>query len=668
MAVTLVILPTFSTFSIAPQPRTPDRERTVEEIVILPRVNLIGAGDGDFYNFMAAIPMTVFHHDNLVYQSPLLFYSEYGPSSYLLEDWRDCLGGGVEHVNFIGEFPEEDIDSTLGKLCADEYSILEGDPISMANEIALHDWKRSDVVVIAPYSEDLTEEIVESVSNGAVLASLYNAPLLFASASGIGKDTCEVVEKLGVRKAFLIDLNDSLPVEIQRLLASGGVDVKELTSEGDFIFLIRGGTIGLIKNSRQALPAALACARYGGFVLFLPDAVATYAIEGAKRIPEMPIEKLTGPRKALEEVNAFQCDVASAFYSWIESLGGDDPDGLETVMTFIDDDLLPTTFDRALVGDPSEPEERGAITGRFPGDWMENIVYANRGMLYRALIFANPRMNRVTMSMVAYECGSPGSFFGHFADNRGVEHIVNEIWGYQDPDGRDDPGVYNSLRDAGYDIGFHNGIDAGVGNDPINHEPLPGFVSDIKSGSALFYDSSHGGYDIFWPMDIDGGIEADAPLGSRYWPDDGDGRIDSRGSRGYTSSRFDEDFKNMRCIMLAFNACSLAEGDIHDVAMSHGASAVVSSYVAVSFSGSGWYWCRYINEIASGRSIGHTNAISLADTSYMFPQGEENGDDSLMYVLFGDPNMVLAQPDWKRMEPGPLKALYGGHEPDRSGN
>jgi hypothetical protein len=695
------------------------------EPAFLPRVTVVHTDSGSvntMYAYLASIPMMVFHQDGLVYQSLLVSdHITESETEYILDDWETYLDswGGAQHINFIGAVSESVKTSvrTQYGVSTDDTTEITGTPIAIANAIADHDWKNSDYVVIAPYSTSLNHNLVESITNAAAIASLYNAPVLFTDPSTLIAETQDTIVDLDATQAILVEIGDTLDGTINTQLAALGVTVtQDLTTEASIIGLMRTlsgkSTLCSIIQDWQGLPAAYAGARYGGYVLYLPSSIASKSKDVGDSLADYTPSyyKLEKPEELPADYKSGEAALAQNFYNWLTPLGGNDPDQLETVITFNTQPYYDTTngfdvyFDRAISGDPSDLTNPGAVTGRMPLDYLGNIALINRDTMYRATIFANPRPMHVTLAMNAYEVWHAVDSGSSTPDNWGLNHVINEIFGWPyrgwvaansyfpwddiqtNPPGLsplltpgpgagpdNDPGQFASFNEY-YETVFHSGADAGTGSHPAQPGVSNiGFVADLNAGSAFLYFSCHGGGTSIAVRSIDNGVAQDSsdnvPWGSSYWPST-DGRVyDGSAGGSYSQTDLDSDIVNVHGAMTAYNACDMANGKMNEVLLEHGGSASIGSYTSVSFVGSGWWWNLFVHLVThEGYTVGEAAAYASARVADLFTPGSPtsgNEDTTLNYVLYGDPNLPFMQHDWTSPEPNLINVLYGGHKPDK---
>jgi len=420
----------------------------------------------------------------------------------------------------------------------------------------------------------------------------------------------------------------------------------------------------------------------------------------SSRIKEDPelhsFYKLTEEPAGKEWVKAAEKGIADNFYAWLDGLGGSDPDDLETVITFepqgTGGGALETTFERSISGDASDLTRPGAIPGRMPLSYRRNIALANRTGMYRATIFA-------TLAMNAYEV----QYSHGYADSWGTGHNVNEIFGWpaagwtssngyfpwndihSNPPDLDpilpppangsaghDPGQFASFLSAGYETHFHSGSGAGTGQHPA--QPAVdniGFVADVSDGSAFLYFSCHGGGTVIAVRNTDNGIAQDAGAptwGQPYWPDDDQRTYDGSAGGDYYQSDLDSDLDNAHGMMIAYNACDMAEGYMNEILLEHGGTVSIGSYTSVSFNGSGWWWNIWVHLVThEGYTAGEAAMYATARVSdLMVPT--KGPDTSLRYVVYGDPNCPFVQDGWTSPVPDPINTNYGGHKPDKPAN
>jgi len=697
-----------------------------DNLEVNPRVNVVHLTATDIntqYYFLAAVPMAVFHYNSKVYSSLLIpdLLSD-STVAHIVDDWKvylDQHSGERRHVNFIGGVSssvQDAIKSKFGITDDQDVNIIEGTPIEVANQIAEKDWKHSNYIVIAPYVSSPSDHTIESISNAAAMAAVLNAPLFFTDPAGLSTETLTSIAKVGATSAVLVEIDDVLSDNVNIQLIGAGVAISEdLTTEAQVVAKMREvsghSTLCGIVNNWQNLPAALCGARYGGYILYLPSGLNKLANDFHRRIiadPELQsFYKLTKSITGKDWIKLNEEQIAQNFYNWLTPLGGNDPDTLETVVTFEPQGTgggdLETTFERAISGDPSDLPRRGAITGRMPLTWLKNIALLNRTSMYRATIFANPRSTHITLAMNAYEVRHTADTGGPVPDSWGTNHIINEMFGWPyrgwcedngyfpwddihsnapdlspilppgPGDGADhDPGQFASFLSGDYEVHFHSGSEAGTGSHPAQPDVSNiGFVQDVKDGSAFLYFSCHGGGTLIAVRDTDNGIAQDPEgetWGDPYWPDADERTNDGSAGGSYSQTDLDNDLTNAHGMMIAYNACGMANGYMNEILLEHGGTVSIGSYTLVSFTGSGWWWNLWVHLVThENYTAGEAAMYATARSAHLYVPTKVE-DTSLQYVVYGDPYTPFVQIDWSSPEPAPINVDYGGHKPDRPAN
>jgi hypothetical protein len=258
-------------------------------------------------------------------------------------------------------------------------------------------------------------DCLASAANGAVLASLLNAPLLYASLDGAPAETLDALDALGVTDVQLVDLGghggDAPLKAIQghRSLFQPKIDVSRygsyqgvfsriigMTKTQDAVFTTVdpwsywyiGGT-GPSGEEPKGLfigPAALEAAHHGTPVLVVDNA-------GNLSCPKAWYDQFwlkAYPGRAPPSVGCMAL-TGKSIYRYLKQIGID-RDGKENIITVADQFDIGTAWDRALVG--------AANAGRITGSPVDCSYWVARSCLYQAIIFANPATNPEGVSMV----------------------------------------------------------------------------------------------------------------------------------------------------------------------------------------------------------------------------------------------------------------------------
>ncbi|UCE26426.1 MAG: hypothetical protein JSW52_08730, partial [Candidatus Coatesbacteria bacterium] len=664
-----------------------------DTLEVLPRLGVTHfdeTGDG-FYTSMAGVPMSVFHYDGNVYQSPYITDQIDDTGDYFLEDFQTYIAaeGGLEQLVLIGDVSADTRNElkALFSLSDDDIVTIDDDSVPKAARTISADWAYADAAVIAIYEPSPSDDIRVAVANAAAVAGYLNVPLLFAETDSVPGDTLNALDELGAGEVYIVDPGDFIGTGAEDQLTGAGYAIAEnLTTIEEVITFTReqSGIVSMntFTDYDQTLAAAISGARYGGFCIgfeaSIKGQVDNLAVSMDAIAAEMPTEKFNlGDWEPPVWLRSGEAGIASDFINWLIALGAEDPEQLEWVTFFGTKSDLQVYLERAIVGDPDEPDEYGCLPGRMPDYPYRNVIHINRSCLYPAVIFANPHYDRAIYAYNNFIChyadeGPLGSLWCDFEDNDGYERRVNELFGVPE---FDEMGVWDALNDAGYDYGCHGGVYAGTypypdGDDehPFNPagQTLDGFIEYVNDGAFLFYYSGHGSTSGVSAVREDWGVTEEVPYSNPYWPAS-DGRITSfpnpHPPTGYYQSEWDADLENVHSMVSTWDTCLVGASMFNEYTMRHGGAGAMSSYISVSWEGSGWYWCLMADLIAQGLPMAECFGHANATTSWIFPQGEYDGDSTLYYLWYGDPFMVMYQPDWTRPDPADMGADYGGHLP-----
>jgi hypothetical protein len=652
----------------------------------MPRLALVRDGAPDsLYYYCAAAPAFVFRHGGDTYQAPVLADAVGNVTvGRFFDAYRKYLEGRgrMKQLVAVGGVAAEDVAYARAYfgLGADDVREIVGPPPRVACELS-RDWLASGYVVVAPYVAAPTTHDIESAANAASIASYLNAPLFYAEPSGgLSAETLAFIGYLKPSQAVVVEIGDVLPpsvgVDLARVGARVGADLK---SERDVVTYINDLTdpaapvLCAFRGAGMAGPAAVAAARYGGFVLEVPESVGALSRSVWRAVEaEVPRsrEKLLAPYAMPAAILAGEQALADEFYAWLEGLGGTDPNQLEYVLTFapaFGEGGLSYAFERAITGDSETPDERGAAAGRFVNSPAENLAAVNLTSAYRALIFAHPRPRHVTFCGVVYAAQNAVSCPETFKDNYGKLHKVNEVLGCR-AGGFDDPGVFTDFRDRSYEPVVHDGRKATSGRHPfVPAEDLVGLPMDVYLGTAFFYCSSHGTDVAIYPFAEDDGIAANVPWGRADWPGGSSGVVNFDGE-AFSYKRWDEMGNKSPGMVAAFNACSVGAGEMNAVVTRHLGAASISSYTPVWMQASGWFWVSFVNRLVEhDYTLGEAMCFATAQVSEIFPARRGGVDSSIRYVLVGDPLMPFYRPAWRPPAPADPARDYGGHNPGGSG-
>jgi hypothetical protein len=243
-----------------------------------------------------------------------------------------------------------------------------------------------------------------SATEGAVLASGLNAPLLYTSFSEISDGTKDALYKLGVKNIYLVNIGDHLSEdaldEIEQIAAIKEnykitddiyKEIRGISGSNDIVFstldpwtywymeeLAPGG------ETEKALflgPAAYIAAHHGTPVLIVDvhpelSSAVTYHNEMWRHFSK---ERYDGQPSSGEMVLT-----GRRIYDFLKKHDFD-KEGDENIITVADQFDIGVPWDRIFIG--------VANSGRFCGSPVDSAYWISRNMFYPALIFENPAMN-----------------------------------------------------------------------------------------------------------------------------------------------------------------------------------------------------------------------------------------------------------------------------------
>lgn len=669
IVITILVIAVFSAFA-----GTRDNIKPLPRLIV---VDYDNASVSAFYDFCAAVPAGVFHAGGNVYQAPIIPDSaSLDTYEWLNDAFKGYLDGhgGLQLLTAFGGVDGTVVDDLqtfygIGDSRTIEYTF--DNPILTSIYVS-HEWSSSDDIVICYYNPSPGDEDVQSGANAAALASALNCPLFYVT-DGVSEGVQNDIQRLGASNAYYVGIGGTISSGVKSTISGLGVSTaQDLTTEAEVATFITSRISEAVicfydpGDLGQAMAAAYAAATHEGFAAPIPS---TFVAKGdyAGYLNELygshQFEKLEAPL-TYDKNKSGEQGLADDFKAYIASVGAYKNNALEAVYTF---DLkggghLDVAFDRAILGDPREPNNDGAIAGRWVNNGDLNLLNVNYTSVYRALVYDNPRPGHVTFMGEAYEAGyNITGYAGQYQDNDGVTHIVNEVirWGGEDCAAED-------WQDNNYEVHGHNSPNAGSGHHDWNPPGVNniGFVVDINNGSGFYYNSCHGSSSSISPASTDNGIAEDVSWGNTYWPAT-DERVNKSGG-SYTNSDFDNDYDSYNGMIGIFNSCDNGSGNLGQIWQKHLGAACIASYTGVSFDGSGRFWCVYINALADSQdTMGEGIALANAKTSQVFPQNETIGDSSLRYYLTGDPLMSYYHPTWSEPNTHPLDTPVGGHEIER---
>lgn len=257
------------------------------------------------------------------------------------------------------------------------------------------------------WKQEISKELGDSLSSateGAILASLLNAPLLYTKPSSLASQTEETLNKLGVKNVFIVDIGSKLlnkaKDEIQRVAEIKGnykelgktyEEIREISNRNDVIFTTIDpwtywlfGELKPKGEKKGALfigPAAYIAAHHGSPVIIVDNhpelsSAVVYHNEFWRRY--------AGNRYNFKPSTAEMVLTGRRIYDFLRDHGFDEK-GDETIITVADQYDIGPSWDRIFPG--------VANSGRFCGTPVDTSYWISRNVFYPAMIFSNPALN-----------------------------------------------------------------------------------------------------------------------------------------------------------------------------------------------------------------------------------------------------------------------------------
>lgn len=252
------------------------------------------------------------------------------------------------------------------------------------------------------WGKNISEEKADaltSATQGAVLASQLNSPLLYTSSTYLPKETKQTLQKLGVDNIHLIDLNDHVKKDVINQLQSISTietryskhkqiyqKIMDLSNKNDIIITTVDPWTTWLTNERKPSketkaglfigPTAYIAAHHGSPVLIIDNhpklsSAVVWHTEFWKRhgggFPDPP----SGPMSL----------TGRQAYDYFDEIGLDKPK-METMITVAGQYDIGAPWDRTFVG--------RAKPGKFFGSPVDTAYWICRNIFYPGLIFNNP--------------------------------------------------------------------------------------------------------------------------------------------------------------------------------------------------------------------------------------------------------------------------------------
>ena len=390
---------------------------------------------GSFFNFLK--PKVTYHVDITMFPGVTFDLPDTPPfgcrDAEIKLSWDDpsvCLGftligpGGEAVYTELNESRKDGQEMYLDSLG----QCLEGENYKVS-VFALNDVSRNiDFTIEYTFKQEITKEESDSLTSateGAVLASSLNAPLIYIKPNALPTPAKDALYELGVENIYLVDIGGDLNKDTKEKLqeiADISKNYKELKDIYDDIRKVSGSNdvvfttidpftewyVGELKPGEETTaalfigPAAYIAAHHGTPVVIidnhprLSSAVVwhnefwqRYSYERYDYKPSIAEMFLTGER----------------IYDFLGDYGFDEI-GDETIITVADQYDIGVPWDRIFPG--------VANSGRFIGTPIDTTVEISRSMFYPALIFENPALNPEGVTLINGSTSSREGILGLF--------------------------------------------------------------------------------------------------------------------------------------------------------------------------------------------------------------------------------------------------------------
>ncbi|NWF96820.1 MAG: hypothetical protein HXY34_11820 [Candidatus Thorarchaeota archaeon] len=526
--------------------------------------------------------------------------------------------------------------------------------------------------VIERLPQDL-QYFLESAANGAVLASLLNSPLLYTDAASVPEITSWVIEELDVNHIFLVDPANLHSVSVMTELSSLGVVVnlynyplvsqwiRQLSKSNDVVITIPRG------DASEFFPAAAYSAAFHGAPVFsLCDQhnVMTTRAEATWYPyligPEIDIY-ITSRYSTRSENGWFDERIPNrytmtssveAFEGFLDDRGAYNSTVPQKVVVVSPDTVIKTSFDRSI--------QSHFLPGRIPAATPSlAAVQVNRAALHRFIFRIAESADRALVTMYAYTHGA------QFIDNGAQIHTIYQFENTSD-----------SVQDAGLEVDAHVGyseVFASLAAQPAlwvlsTHGTLTRYPTDPPArpgGDGLFSLRST---DAEYGRESSSTRDANAdklvnPV--QFTEEESLHRIES-------TATLAAGVGNMGSPIVILTACLLGGSMLPMTLMEHGAVSVVASPRTVYFQPAAMVSLVMLEDLASGETIGSALGHGIVQVSYDYsnPPSQDPRDYACQHVLFGDPSIMLYDPDAVPRVPAVdgQSAVFGSHVPGRGTN
>jgi hypothetical protein len=253
-------------------------------------------------------------------------------------------------------------------------------------------------------------DCLASASNGAVLASALNSPLLYSSPSGLRKSTEDVLLKLGVKDIYIVNIGNYLSKKAREEIKDVYVikgnfiepkqvydRIREITGQNDIIFstidpwdywyVDERVPAGTYPGALHIGPASLIAAHHGSPVILVDihprlSQAITYPTEFWRKQATVRYNEPSSGGMLLSGRRAYEF-FEDYDFGRIEE-GKSESQDHEIIITVAGQFDIGIPWDRSFTG--------AALPGRFWASPVDSAYSICRNILYPIMIYANPGM------------------------------------------------------------------------------------------------------------------------------------------------------------------------------------------------------------------------------------------------------------------------------------
>ncbi|MHA1754194.1 MAG: hypothetical protein ACTSYR_01595, partial [Candidatus Odinarchaeia archaeon] len=513
-------------------------------------------------------------------------------------------------------------------------------------------------IIVEQYNSSLLTSLIDA-QNGAVIASLLNAPLLYASPEGLSTEVNKTLQNLKVKDVVLLDIANTSSSELLNQINS----IANIQSH--------------IINFTQVYTYLTALNYSNGLILTYPleeySSISTIlAVSEIKPVLTLGNENITSLTRSawcnlkpaisqsLQGLNTHPYyfegnyldervpyyysmrEVSDEFNNLLNKLSIEDN---LTITVFSPVEILPLSFERSILGKH--------IVGRF-----SNSGYNLDGVVLNSIFRDfNPQTKDGLKALLSFYAYSHGA---NFTDNNNITHPVFN---------RDN--ISQILLLENYTLQNH------IGQWEIKKA--------LENETDLWILTTHGYLDFSRLRDHAKLTLRETDMEYYYEPGmsvsnpdrNGDGLVDPLDwlEEEYRFVYIDGEWFNTNINKLnntniMFIAC-LVNPAIPNVLLNKGAGFILGAYRTVNFQAASWFSYKILENLLENKTIGEALVNALINCSIIYSNGLMNkyyegvGDFTLQYVLYGNPEIKLCENDVDKIITDINNFELTGHAPSK---